>query len=138
MCVERLGAAEQVAQLGVDVGVCFGCARLGARLDGVVAALVGGDVDVDVGGRGRGVGGVGAVEEDGDGRLEDAEAVQLVRRVADLLQGVLERVAVLAVGAQDRVDDLLEEAAARAVGVQDADRVDGDGEGGVVFDLDMR
>lgn len=135
VCVERLGASEQVAQLGVDVGVGLGGAGLGARLDGVVAALVGRDVDVDVGGRRGSIGGVGAVEEDGDGRLEDAEAVQLVGGGADLLQGLLERVRLGAVGAQDGVDDLLEEAAARAVGVQDADRRDGDGERGVVLNL---
>jgi hypothetical protein len=134
VCVERLGTAKQVAQLGVDIGVGLGGAGLSARLDGVVAALVGGDVDVDVGGRGGGIGRVGAVEEDRDGRLEDAEAVQLVGGGAHLLQCLLERVRVGAVGAQDGVDDLLEEAAAGAVGVQDAHRRDGDGQRRVVLD----
>ena len=137
MCIQRLRTTEQVPQLSVDIGVCLGSAGLGAGLDRVVAALVGRDVDVDVRGRRRGVCGIGAVEEDGDGRLEDAKAVQLVRRMADLLQRLFERVRVLAVGAQNGVDDLLEEAPSRAVGVEDADRVDGHGEGGVVFDLPM-
>lgn len=138
MGVERLGAAKEVAQLGIDVGVGLGGARFSARLDGVVAALVGGDVDVDIGGAGGSVGWVGAVEEDRDGGLEDAEAVQLVGGGANFCEDVGEGVVGsvrAAVGAEDWGDDLLEKGASCAVGVEDADRVDGDGEGSVVGDL---
>lgn len=75
MGIQRLCAAEQVAQLSVDVRIGFSGTGFGARLDGVLAAFLGREVDVDICRGGRGVGGVGAVDVDGDGGLEDALAV---------------------------------------------------------------
>lgn len=152
MCIERLCAAKQVAEFGVDIGVCFRGAGLGARLDGVGSALNGRDVDVDVGGRRGGNGLAGAVEVDGDGRLEDAyggsdmrrrlagrgkrtEAIELVRGLAHLLERVCQRVGLVAVCAQQRLDDPLEETSASAGGMEHADRRDGHGQRRVVVDL---
>jgi hypothetical protein len=134
----------------VDVGICFGRACLCACLDSVVAALMGVYVDIDVGGRGRGDGLVRSVEEDGDWRLEDAwhllegsdtvacsptKAIELGCGIADLFQGLLERVYLAAIRAQDGVDHALEEASSCSVGVEDADRGYRHREGCIVFNL---
>ena len=64
MCVQSLGSTKQVPEFGVDVGIGFRGSSFGSSLDGVVAALDGGDVDIDIGRGGRGDGLVGAVEID--------------------------------------------------------------------------
>lgn len=51
MCIESLRSTEEVPQLGMHISIGLGCARLRARLDGVVAALVRGDIDINIGGR---------------------------------------------------------------------------------------
>ena len=49
MCIERLCSSKQVAEFGVDIGVCLRSAGLCSGLDCVVAALNGRDVDIDIG-----------------------------------------------------------------------------------------
>ncbi len=63
------------------------------------------------------------------------KAIELVRRVSDFSQRLLESVLPLSVRAQQGLDYPLKEAASRAVGVEDADGGDGHREGGVVVDL---
>jgi hypothetical protein len=41
VCVQGLGAAEQVAQLRIDIGASLRRPNLGTRLDGVRASLLG-------------------------------------------------------------------------------------------------
>lgn len=72
----------------------------------------------------------------GSWRTKDhiTEAVQLLRRIVDLFQSLLESVLSLLIRAQYGTDDPFEELSSRAVGVEDTDRRDGHGEAGVVFD----
>jgi hypothetical protein len=70
--VQRLGAAEEVAQLSAAIDGALGRAGLGARLDRVPWPLAGVEVDTQVGrGRGR-VGLVGLIDVRGDRVLENA------------------------------------------------------------------
>lgn len=63
------------------------------------------------------------------------KAVQLVCSIANLFKSLFKRILLLAVCAQYRVDYTLEEASSCPIGVEDADRRDRHGKGGVVANL---
>lgn len=68
-------------------------------------------------------------------RFHHTKAVELLSSFADLLQRLFQRVRFFAIRTQQWLNYALEKAAPRVSGIEDADRGDGDREGGVVFDL---
>ena len=62
------------------------------------------------------------------------KAVELVRRLADLLERLLQSELLVVVCAQYGIDDMLQEASSRAVGMEDANRGNGHGQASVVVD----
>jgi hypothetical protein len=92
------------------------------------------DEDGEVGGSGRSVGLVGLVDISRDGSLEDAEAVELVDGAANLAQSFLKSVWTFLVVREDGVEDALEEASTRVLGLEDLDGRDCDGLGRVEAD----
>jgi hypothetical protein len=67
--------------------------------------------------------------------VHPTKAIQLLRSVTNLLQGLFKGVGLFAVCAQDGVDYPFEKASSCSVGVEDADRGYRDWERSVVFDL---
>jgi hypothetical protein len=132
--VQGLGTTEDITEDDIEEGRTLGWASLSTSLDGVARAFGSVDEDGEVGRSGRSIRLVGLVDISRDGSLEDAEAVEFIDSAANLAQSFLKSVGTFLVVGEDGVEDALEEASTRVLGLEDLDGRDGDGLGRVEAD----
>ena len=132
--IQGLGTTEDVAQDDIEESRALGRASLSSGLDGVARAFGSVNEDGKIGRSGRSIRLVGLVDVGRDGSLEDTEAVEFVDGAANLAQSFLESVGTFLVVGEDRVEDALEEAPTRVLGLQNLDGRDGDRLGRVEAD----